>query len=400
MEKSIEKWFFLRPGFDTFRLEPDKHRAFMFGHRDRQLRDVVLGSLEESCYSREGHKAVVFGDYGRGKTHQCHNITYEVDRRKLPLIPIYIKCAAWKAKESFQSLFKEMVTRVRSEEVRRVATEYERRVQSGTAKKLADVIEFEDIAEVISKGLTVPNLEEVKKAMRWLGGEPKIQMVTVKTALQPELNDSREFGAVLRAMAHMFATVDGKILLYLVDEAERFQNITNTDAYWSWLAAVRELTEILGVAIVFQVGAKNRNDLPVILVQEEIIRRIGMPNYVELNNPGQTELRDFVDELLRTLILKGDVPDVHKHALAPEALTNEVPADLTTIVDDEDRKLAAYPFEPDALDAFVNELSSGGYANKPSEVLVRLQKYALRAMRHDSKLISDKIVQEVNSEGF
>jgi hypothetical protein len=32
--------------------------------------------------------------------------------------------------------------------------------------------------------------------------------------------------------------------------------------------------------------------------------------------------------------------------------------------------------------------------------LVRLQKYALRAMRHDSKLISDKIVQEVNSEGF
>jgi Cdc6-like AAA superfamily ATPase len=400
MEKTIEKWFFMRAGFDTFRLEPDKHRQYMFGHRDRQLRDVLLGSIEESCFSREGHKATVYGDYGRGKTHQCHNIIYEIGKRNLPLVPVYIKCPAWKTKEPFQSLFKEMITRHRSEDLRRVATEYEKRVQAGTVQKLHDIIDFEDIAEVMSKALTAINIDEVKKAMRWLGGEPKIEMATAFPALQPQLTDSREFGAVLRALAHMYLTVDAKVLLYLVDEAERFQNITNTDSYFSWLASLRELTEILGVALVFQIGAKTRNDLPTIFVQEEIVRRIGLSNYLELNNPGQTELRDFIDELLKTTIRKGEVPDVHKRVMSPEAFDPTIPQELYDLVDNDQDKLGAYPFEPDALNTFVTELSAGGYANKPSEVLVRLQKYALRAMRYDSKLITEKIVQEVNAEGF
>jgi hypothetical protein len=400
MEKTVDKWFFMRPGFTTFRLEPEKHRQFMFGHRDRKLRDLLLGSIEESCFSKEGHKAAVYGDYGRGKTHQCHNIIFEIDRRKLPLVPVYIKCPAWKSKEPFPSLFREMIIRHKSDELRRIATEYEKLVQSGNAPKLEQVIEFEDIAEVMSKGLTVVNLEEVKKAMRWLGGETKVEMVTVKPTLQPQLSDSREFGAVLRGIAHMYATVDKEVLIYFVDEAERFQNVTNTDAYYSWLASLRELTEILGVALVFQIGAKTRNELPTIFVQEEIVRRIGQSNYLEMNNPGQTELKDFIDELSRTMIRKGEVPDVHRQVMDPQAVSSDIPPELYAIVDEDPAKLAAYPFEPDALETFVNDLSAGGYANKPSEVLVRLQKYALRAMRHDSRLITDNVVQEVNAEGF
>src|SRR5215813_10944398 len=153
MEKTIDKWFFMRPGFNTFRLEPDKHRQFVFGKRDRSLRDKLLGSIEESCFSREGHKAAVYGPYGRGKTHQCHNIIYEIERRDLPLLPVYLKCPAWKSKEPFQSLFREMVTRHRSEDLNRIAQEYERMVQAGNAEKLNKIVEFEDIAEVMSKGL-------------------------------------------------------------------------------------------------------------------------------------------------------------------------------------------------------------------------------------------------------
>ena len=84
MDKTMETWFFMRPGFSTFRLEPDKNRQFLFGERDRSQRSVLLSALEEACYSHEGHKAAVFGDYGRGKTHQCHNIMYEIERRSLP----------------------------------------------------------------------------------------------------------------------------------------------------------------------------------------------------------------------------------------------------------------------------------------------------------------------------
>src|SRR6267142_1186259 len=77
-EKRMAEWFFMRPGFDTFLLEPEKHARYVFGDRDREQRDHLLESLEEAAYSHDGYKAAVFGDYGRGKTHQCHNLIHEI----------------------------------------------------------------------------------------------------------------------------------------------------------------------------------------------------------------------------------------------------------------------------------------------------------------------------------
>ena len=399
-DKKLETWFFMRPGFSTFRLEPDKHRQYLFGERDRRQRDLVLGSIEEACYTKEGHKTAVYGDYGRGKTHQCFNIIYEVQRRNFPVIPIYIKCSAYKSKEPFYSLFKEMVLRQSTADLNRVATEYQRRVNNREARPLIDIVYFEDIATVMSKGLSAVETDVIKNSMRWLGGEPKVPMGLISKALQPQLTDSREFGAVLRGIAHMYSEVDGKVPLYLVDEAERFQNVTNPDAYYTWLASLRDITEILGVAMVFYIGAKTRNELPVLFVQEEIIRRIGVSNYIEFTNPSRDELKDFVCELLETFIFKGEVPAAHQIVVEREALSSEIPEELGKITGGDPQRLRCFPFEPDAFDEFVEQVSTGDLASKPSEVLVRLQKAALRAMRNDMRTINSRIVQEINTEGF
>jgi Cdc6-like AAA superfamily ATPase len=400
MEKTMDSWFFMRPGFSTFRLEPDKHRQLLFGERDRRQRDTLLGALEEACYSKDGHKAAVFGDYGRGKTHQCHNIIFEIERRGLLLVPTYIKCSAYKSKEPFSSLFKEMVLKHPSSELQRVATEYEKLAQKKQVPPLYDVVRHEDIAHVMTMGLTAPNLERVKISMRWLGGEAKIDTEDIGKALQPHLSDSLEFGAVLRGLAHLFLTIDGKVPLYLVDEAERFQNVTNTDTYYSWLASLRELTEIMGVALVFLIGAKTRDQLPTVFVQDEIVRRIGVANYVEFTNPSAEEIEEFLLELLRTVVRKGEVPEPHRDVVVPAALDPTVPDELREIVDDDAERLKCFPFEPDAFSEFVQQLSAGELSAKPSEVLIRLQKAAQRAMRNNLRTISTKIVDEINTEGF
>ena len=74
--------------------------------------------------------------------------------------------------------------------------------------------------------------------------------------------------------------------MYIIDEAERFENITDTDTFYMWLAAMRELTEIPGIGMLFMIGARNRDALPTLFVQSEIIRRIGTSNYLEFLNPG------------------------------------------------------------------------------------------------------------------
>src|SRR5438270_13872149 len=101
MPKTLKDWFFMREGFDTFRFEPDKHRQYLFGMPERRQRDVLLDEIEQSTYSNDGQKAVLFGDYGRGKTHICHNLEYVISKRELAVLPIYVKCPAFKSKEPF-----------------------------------------------------------------------------------------------------------------------------------------------------------------------------------------------------------------------------------------------------------------------------------------------------------
>jgi hypothetical protein len=400
MTKTMNSWFFMRDGFETFRLEPERHRKFLFGSTERRQRDYLMGEIEGAGYSSEGHKAVVFGDYGRGKTHMCHNLCFEIEAAHSNVLPIYIKCSAYTAKEPFQSLFREIVTRIPTQEMGRVATEYARRVQRKEAPELVDIVQSEDIALVMSKGLSAVDHDSVRNCMRWLGGEPKVPMGLISQSLKPQLDDGQEFGSVLRGLVHMFRTVDGKVILYLVDEAERFENVTNVDTFARWLAAMRELTEIIGVGLILFVGAKKKNDLPTILVQDEIVRRIGVANYTEFQNPSRDALKDFIGELLSTMIQKGDVPEAHRAALPPEALSGTVPDALQELTGNDPQRLAAYPFEPDALAEFVEQVAAGDLTNKPSEVLVRMQKAAQRAMRNDARTIDSRVVEAISAEGF
>ncbi|MCL4688941.1 MAG: hypothetical protein KJ007_10240 [Burkholderiales bacterium] len=399
-QKTMESWFFMRPGFNTFGLEPEKHRYVLLGEEDRRQRDSLLREIEGATFSNDGYKAVIFGDYGRGKTHLVHNLAFLAEQRGMKVMPIYIKSAAYTSKEPFQNIFKEFVLRIRAEDVKRVASEYRKYVEEGKASKLADILQFEEIAFVMEEGLTAVNLNTVRTCMKWLGGEDKVPMANIRESLKARLTDSREFGAVLRGLSHMFSTVDGKVLLYLVDEAERFQNIVNVDTQYQWLASLRELTEIPGVGFVFLIGAKTKNELPVLFVQDEIVRRIGSTNYTEIFNPGKEALKDFVLELLATCIRKGEPPVTQRDYLPEAAKDAAVPDALKEITGGDSAALETYPFEPDALDAFVDQLTTGTFGNKPSEVLIRVQKNARRAMLEGARTISLKLVEKSNTEGF
>jgi hypothetical protein len=198
----------------------------------------------------------------------------------------------------------------------------------------------------------------------------------------------------------MFGQVDHKVLLFLIDEAERFQNVSNVDTYFKWLAALRELSEIVGTGMMFFVGAVTRNELPQILVQDEIVRRIGVANYVDFQNPSRDHLSEFLLELFGTFIRKGEVPEIHKKALRAEALDTTIPEELLALTDHDATKLNTYPFTPDAFEEFVGQLAGGARTNKPSEALIRLQKIAQRAIGDDKRVIDNALVDAIASEGF
>jgi Cdc6-like AAA superfamily ATPase len=400
MRKTMPDWFFMRPGFDSFLIEPETKSEFLYGTKDRAQRDQILGSLEETAYSNNGHKTVVYGDYGRGKTHQCQNIIYEIKRRDLPFVPVYIKCGAYTRKEPFFSFFSAMIGQHSTQMIMEVARNYQRDVMDEKARPIDEIVNNEDIARVLSSSLSTPNEDTVKNSMRWLSGEPKVDMSFVGSGLKPQLKESAEFGDVVRGIAHLFISVLGKVPLYIVDESERFQQVADSDTYFSWLASLRELTEIHKIALIIVVGARNRDFLPNIFVQPEIVRRIGAVNYVEFLNPGPQDLREFIVEQLQTTIRKGEVPESQSEVIQVEARDPSIPAELLEMTGGDADALECYPFLPDAFEEFVSELAGSDYSNKPSEAQLRLQKAAQRAMRLDKKRIDLAIVNDMVNEGF
>ena len=169
MEKTIASWFFLRPTITTFQLEPEQHPEFIFGTRERAHRDHLLTEIEGAGFGDAGSKAVVFGDFWRGKTRMCQNLRVEIQRlANYEITPIYVKCSSFTSKAPFHALFRELIMRHSTADVKRVATEYARLVAAGKAAPLTDIVQSEDIAFVMSQGLSpilnddiVPHLHEV-----------------------------------------------------------------------------------------------------------------------------------------------------------------------------------------------------------------------------------------------
>ena len=399
---TIDKHFHMRDGFTTFSLEPEKHSNLLFGERDREHRDNVLDGVHEGVLGGEGYKAVNYGDYGRGKTHQCYNLMHEISRRELPVKPIYVRCWEYKAKEPFHKLFGEMLSAIGTAEIQRAAVEYERKVQSGDATAWEGVLGSPEVATVF-RTLSTPNPEVVRLAIRWLGGEPKLDTVQRGQIQAPsglDIEVSRDFAMVLRGFAHLFATVDGEVLLYLIDESERLGQITHTDTYWSWTGSLRALTEIVGAGLIFFVGAKTRDDIPVMLTWDEVATRIGVTNYFDLSNPGYDSLMAWTTELLQTFVQKGPLPPAMVEALPHLAGDDSVASGIASVTAGDEGALAAYPFTAEALEILVDRCASDDLANKPREVLKRIQRAATRAARLDQELITKEVLEATTGDGI
>ena len=219
----------------------------------------------------------------------------------------------------------------------------------------------------------------------------------------PALRVSKQFGAVMKGLVQLFRKMENAVPVYLIDEAERFHLVTHADFYWSWLAALRELTEIVGAALIFFIGQKSRDDIPAMFMQDEVMTRIGVSNYVEFYNQGREDLRDFLGELFQTIIRKGPVPDPLRPVLAErlgDKLDEPIPEDLVSMLAENGQQLESYPFTMDAFEQFVEDCATSELSNKPREVLIRLQKAAGRAMRKESRFIDKAILEEIARDGI
>jgi len=381
----LRKWFHLKDQFTSFKLVPQEHARYLFGERDKKLRDELLMSLKECAYSERGYHAIIWGSSGRGKTHLANNLLVNAKGNDLPLELVYVDCPTVKsAKEPLKTFFGSLFRSIPPKTVKRFVTKYveESEGNPGWDKRVLNELNHDNmIYRAITEGLVLPNEGTVRGILGWLGGEPYRIGNIVENAPE-QIEDGGQIARNFGALGDMLLLAEGKNLIFLVDEAERLQTIQSGELYWAWLSALRESFRRTSVGVIMFIIAQNPDYIPRILMEHEIYNRIGASNIFSSPPFDPPDAESFLTQLLDAMVQRDPMPQ-----------------SLQDLLDETGESAECYPFTEDAFKEFIQHHSIGTEENKPQELLNHLERAAQRAISLDRKLIDTDVLQQV-IEGF
>lgn len=104
---------------------------------------------------------------------------------------------------------------------------------------------------------------------------------------------------ILLSIGEIIYEAEGKLLIFLVDEAHRLKNIKSEDEYRELVGAFRHLTSTQSkVGFVFAVGAGDKTEFPDVLNEAEIMTRIGN-YYIQLPTLQDHDVNDLIRGIIK-----------------------------------------------------------------------------------------------------
>jgi Cdc6-like AAA superfamily ATPase len=381
----LRTWFHLKDPFTSFKLIPREHEhaRYLFGVRDKKLRDDLLMSLKECAYSEQGYHAIIWGPSGRGKTHLANNLLISSKEEALPLELVYADCPTIRsAKEPLRTLFGPIFRSIPPETVRSFVLSFVNMVKAGHPEWKDQILEELNhdptIYKAIVDGLVLPTDETIRGVLGWLGGENYSRITNISENAPEQIEDGGQIARNLGALGKILLLSEGKNLIFLIDEAERLQTIQSGEQYWIWLSALRESFRRPMIGLILFVISDAEDYLPRILWEPEIISRISANNIFPSPPFAQPDAESFLEQLLKTMIMREPMPQ------PLEELLNEAGEDIEH-----------YPFTKEAYEEFIQHHSVGADESKPQELLNNLERAAQRTITLGKKLIDIEALQEV-----
>jgi Cdc6-like AAA superfamily ATPase len=375
----LKDWFFLKPDFSSFKINPIKHPQYLFGREDCELRDNLLTSLKESTYSQVGYHAIIFGQAGRGKTHLANHLLYKSRRENLHLETIYVDCPVIPSPKSpVHVLMSQVLRSIPTETIRRVGPVFFQQKTQEWEDRIQDELQNPAIYRALIQGLTTVNPEHILKLLGWLGGEPWDGITLLAADAPKHITSERQLARNVGALGQVFLLTEGRNLIFLIDEAERLAPVTGGEHYYKWLDALREIFRREAVGLLLFIIARNRDNIPDVLQEEEIMSVIGANNIYPCRPYAQQQADSFLRQLLEHVILR-----------------DPVPSSLSEILSKAGEDISTFPFTQEAFGRFVEYHSIGENQNIPREIINSLEAAARRAISDNKRLIDGAVLQQV-----
>jgi len=378
---SFQEWFCLAEGRKNFQIDPVRDQNYLFGEPDWE--EQINSRLRQSQLLSTPVRLVWWGQYGIGKTHRLHHTEYLVNKNGYTYLPVYTKATDIQEKTGFERLHYELVNALGREEMRERVKSYLLKIQNNVPgiPSLKAISGNSSDVEAALMSFGGPNDKLVLPAWRFLSGlKLKGTDLELANVTKDSLNSSAEFSAVLSAFATILQIEIEKELLFLIDEGENLQKITNKTAEARWNESLRSALDITNIGFVLAIGAERQDGMPKLVLQPDIVRRFQRDNYVHMEAYKPPMAKSFVKGMLNAWI------DTAKRSAL------EATEDLTS-VPGYDSEL--YPFTSGGFEKFCDWAVVDQRTAKPSEIIGRLNNIAAGAYEKGKRLIDKDLLTDM-----
>jgi DNA polymerase III delta prime subunit len=378
---NFRNWFSLK-GRDSFtidpKINPDDAR-FYFG-RD-EIKSKLKAQIRRAFVDPGVPKMVIYGSFGSGKTQTLYNLQHYLQND--PPKSLKFKARTVDVVLEMQSKSDHLDWHLQLMEA----------LGKDTVAKWVDVLfgKVPNLDQHLEGFLNDYNLIQAVKnlrgggempllAWRWLSGHKLSPTDLQRLQLTRNLGDvgAGDMVNVLVGLGRLAEQNEEK-LIFLMDEAEEFNNIRDADALDSVHSYLRKFAEPWNSSVGFIMSAYSLtiDDMPSMMIRQDVRTRIGAINYVEIPPlPTVEDVRAFLSQLLAEFIdQKAAEKKIQKEGLG-------VP-------------LETYPLSAEAFEMVCEYASQDPTKSLPRNIIKTLNECAIAAWDEEKPIVDANTVNEI-----
>lgn len=300
MTTSMQDWFGIREDHKDFMIQTEDDRQLFFARHE--LADRLKKRLARAFRTGTPPKMVLYGDWGAGKTHTMRHLQYEIERSKQKSVVVFVELPDISKKSTFQVAHGALLDAFGVERAKNWLLQYQTMHPDDARKRIQDFTQSGDIAIAFASLMGFGEASRI--AWDWLRGIKLSSTETRMVNLPPELEQSGHFVKVLQMLGRLAWEVDDSMLVFMLDEATKLDNVKDDDANFHWTNAFKLLADDNNkeVGILVSISVIDLNDLASPLHDQQVMTRFGQSDYVRLDNLSEEETRIFISDLVQAWI--------------------------------------------------------------------------------------------------
>ena len=377
----FKEWFCLKDR-DNFSIDPKvtpTDARFYFGRDD--IKEQIVKQIRISFVDPGVPKMIIYGAYGSGKTQTLYHIKHYLSTNKpkdCKFKPLLIHLDLEMQKKSDHTSWHSQLLEALGKDNVQGWLQKMIDARGNIDDELSGIYKDPNIRECIKKLLLSGDI--ALSAWRWLSGQAMSNKELNELRVTRNLGQQcvEDLTECLIGIGNL-AKKNGEIIIFLMDEAEQFRDVTDGGSMKLLHDYLRKLSESSNKSVGFIIAgfALSVDDMPEWYIRPDIQRRLGNNNIIEIPPlPAVREVEIFIDELITEFVDRSKAEGKIK---SEKLKTSGNP----------------FPFTKDSLEKICQYAIQDPTKALPSHIIKTITECAIRAWDEEKAIIEDDIVDAV-----